>query len=225
MKSIGQKDTLAILGGTFDPPHKAHLTIALEACEKAKINNITLIPCRIPALKSSPSVTAQHRLNMLELASRRYPQIRIDDRELLSNTTSYTVNTLEALKTEMPDSKLFFIIGTDNLLTFEKWHRWQDILGSCHLIVCRRSSKGNISDSAIDTLNNNIKNRIIRDIKQSHHSSAGTIYLADTTLSDISSTDIRRALEEGHDVSKWLEPEVYKYIKQHRLYRQAHNTC
>jgi nicotinate-nucleotide adenylyltransferase len=225
MAISSQINKLAILGGTFDPPHKAHLSIALEACEKAEISNIALLPCRIPALKSSPTVTAQHRLNMLRLAIEQKTGICIDNRELLTHSTSFTINTLEALKAEKPATTLFFIIGTDNLLTFDKWHRWQDILELCHLIVCRRSSDVQYDESSLKDLNNNLRNRLVTDMKQCQLAPAGYIYLADTALSDISSTEIRHALEQGYDVSKWLEPKVYSYIKQHGLYQQTGNTC
>ncbi|MEO0368769.1 MAG: nicotinate-nucleotide adenylyltransferase [Pseudomonadota bacterium] len=213
---------MAILGGTFDPPHKAHVAVALEACEKAGMDKIVFLPCHIPALKSSPKVTPTQRLNMLQLVVEEHPGIDIDGRELLSDTTSYSVNTLEALKAEDPDTTLFFIIGTDNLIMFEKWHRWQDILELCHLIVCRRSDK---DDTPFETLHQDIKRRLIDHIEPCHNASAGYIYLADTKLSDISSTEIRLALAQGRDASTWLEPKVYDYIKQHGLYQGTPNTC
>lgn len=216
---------LAILGGTFDPPHKAHIAVAIEACEKVGINSTVMLPCHIPALKSSPKVTSAHRLNMLRLIADEYASIRIDERELLSDTTSYSVNTLEALKAEFPDTTLFFIIGTDNLITFEKWYRWQDILKLCHLIVCRRIDKSDTLDLPYDALHQDIKGRLTDRIELCQTTSSGYIYLAETRLLDISSTEIRLALEQGHDVSKWLEPKVYDYIKQHGLYQGTPNTC
>jgi nicotinate-nucleotide adenylyltransferase len=216
---------LAILGGTFDPPHTAHLNIATEACNQLGIDDIALLPCHIPPLKSSPSVAVKHRLNMLKLVSESRPGVYIDDRELLTESTSYTINTLEALKTEQPDTKLFFIIGTDNLLTFDKWHRWQDILQFCHLIVCHRNSTTDNKEYSLDELSGTIKKHIITDVKQCQLKASGCIFLAQTTRLDISSTEIRSALEQGHDVSKWLTPEVYNYIKQNRLYQRLHNTC
>ncbi|TDF42358.1 nicotinate-nucleotide adenylyltransferase [Alteromonadaceae bacterium M269] len=225
MSSSVLKDRLAIFGGTFDPPHKTHIQVVEQACQLAGIHHVKVVPCHIPPLKSAPSVTSEHRVNMLQLAIDGKGNFSIDTRELESDVPSYTVNTLKQLKAENPNTTLYFIMGTDNLLSFTRWHQWQEILTLCHLLVCRRNSESNEQTNPIDKLDNEPKKRITQSLEQYESQDSGLIYLADTDINNISSTSVRKLLKHHQDVSEWIEPAVYDYIKHHGLYQDSSNNC
>ena len=103
---------IGILGGTFDPIHFGHLRAALELLEQIPLHEIRLIPCRIPVHRATPLASADARLEMVKLAVENSPLL-IDEREMHHEGPSYSINTLQALRSDYPDASLCMIIGMD----------------------------------------------------------------------------------------------------------------
>ena len=129
---------LAVLGGTFDPIHYGHLRPAREAFDTLRLDELRFIPAARPPHRPPPVAGADQRLQMVELAIRGLPGFRVDDRELRRPGWSYTVLTLETLRAELGGIPLCLLIGMDQFIGFESWHRWQDIPGLAHLVVLNR---------------------------------------------------------------------------------------
>ncbi len=130
---------IGILGGSFDPVHAGHLSIAQLALEELDLEEVLFIPNRIPPHKRlTVHATARQRLHMLRLACECCSPFRIWEGELDRQGPSFTSDTLDILHKQLPDSSFFFIIGTDNLSELPTWHRYNDIISQVTLAVTDR---------------------------------------------------------------------------------------
>ncbi|QOL13861.1 nicotinate-nucleotide adenylyltransferase [Dickeya dianthicola] len=208
----------AYFGGTFDPIHYGHLRPVTALAQEIGLQRVILLPNNVPPHREQPEASASQRKTMVELAVRDNPLFQIDDRELQRVTPSYTIETLEALRAEKgADAPLAFVIGQDSLLTLHRWHRWQEILDYCHLLVCARPGYHRQLDTA--ELETWLTAHQTHTADQLHRRSHGLIYLAHTPLLPISATDIRHRRQQGLGCHDLLPDSVLKYIDTHGLYR------
>ena len=208
----------AYYGGTFDPVHYGHLR-PVEALAKAvALECVTIMPNNVPPHRPQPQASSEQRKAMVELAIAESPLFALDDRELQRETPSYTAETFQQLRVEQGMAQpLAFIIGQDSLLNLPRWHRYEQLLDCCHLLVCRRP--GYAVRMQQEEEQRWLEARLTDDIAQLHQQPAGKIFLADTPLYHISATDIRQRLAQGFRCDDLLPPSVLAYIRQHNLYR------
>ncbi|MCE0488836.1 nicotinate-nucleotide adenylyltransferase [Pantoea sp. Mb-10] len=207
----------ALFGGTFDPIHYGHLRPVEALAQQIGLTEVTLLPNNVPPHRPQPQASAAQRVAMLRCAIHDRPLFNIDTRELERETPSWTVNTLETLRAERGAKQpLGFIIGQDSLLTLAKWHRWQDLLSLCHLLVCKRP--GYPAQMASSEMQQWLEDHLAHDIQQLHAAPAGRIWLADTPLFDISATDIRARRHHGQSCADLLPARVMAYIERAGLY-------
>ena len=128
----------AILGGTFNPPHKGHIGAALKAADEIGVNHVHLMPCKLAPHKSV-GVSESHRVKMIELCAQNNDRLIPELIELTLPSPSYTVKSLRALK-EKSDDTICFFIGADSLYNLDKWYEWEHLLDYCHLVVMRNTS-------------------------------------------------------------------------------------
>lgn len=197
------KDVLVIFGGTFDPIHLGHITPTLQACKSIKAGELLFLPCYIPPHKQAPSVTSEHRLNMVNLVANKLNEsssfpVLVSDYEIQQQGRSYTRLSIEHFAKLYPNKKLMFLIGMDSYLNFTSWYNWQEILGYCQLLVVKRPGY-DIDESQMPEL-----------VLQNRH-------LVDVEELQISSTQIRQASDLSK-ISHLLTDEIIGYIKQHQLY-------
>ena len=114
---------LGVFGGAFDPPHQGHVALAQAAVAHLGLSQLLVVPTGQPTHKRRPLSAARHRLEMCELAFAALPQVMVDPRETLRSGPSYTVDTLEELRREHPQSQLCLLIGQDQALALDHWHR------------------------------------------------------------------------------------------------------
>lgn len=208
----------ALFGGTFDPIHFGHLRPVEALAQQVGLKKVTLLPNNVPPHRPQPEASARQRVEMLCCAIATRPLFDIDTRELERDTPSWTVATLEALRAERgAEQPLGFIIGQDSLLTLAKWHRWQDLLSLCHLLVCQRP--GYATQMETPEMQQWLDVHRAQHAEQLHHSPAGRIWLADTPLFDISATEIRQRRHQGQSCTDLLPDEVIDYIDRAGLYR------
>ena len=196
---------IGIYGGTFAPIHIGHVAAAKAFMEQMKLDYLFVIPAAIPPHKQiDDGDDPIHRLRMCELAFDGVDGVVISDIEIKRGGKSYTYDTLKALS--RPDARLFLLCGTDMVLTFDKWYRFEDIFKLCYPTYVRREK-----DPLLDSM-------IVAKIGE-YYQKYGVMFrkiLVDPI--EISSTEIRNAVKENKDVSGMILPEVEKYIKEHRLY-------
>lgn len=208
----------AFFGGTFDPIHYGHLRPVEALAKDVGLDRVTLLPNHVPPHRPQPEANAQQRLAMVELAIAGNPLFSVDDRELHRTTPSYTVETFETIRKERgAAAPLAFIIGQDSLLSLHKWHRWQDLLHVCHLLVLARP--GYQQQMETPALQRWLEQHQITDATLLSRQPHGFIYLADTPLLEISATEIRQRRHQGISCDDLLPRSVQRYIELQGLYR------
>ncbi|QDG34775.1 nicotinate (nicotinamide) nucleotide adenylyltransferase [Alteromonas mediterranea] len=215
----------AILGGTFNPPHKGHIEAALSAADELGVHEVHLMPCKLAPHKAV-GVSETHRVRMIELCAQTNNRLIPELIELTLPSPSYTVKTLRALK-ENSDDTICFFIGADSLYNLDKWYEWEHLLDYCHLVVMRRDDEEFSPPGAIQAW---LDTHVSDDKNVIHTEPAGKVVLTNTPLYNVSSTEIREVLAsttpadkghvlEGSPAELWLENAVLEYINEHQLYK------
>jgi nicotinate-nucleotide adenylyltransferase len=196
---------IAILGGTFNPIHIAHLKMAEFVYSTGKYDEILFIPTGKPPHKADGThiVSKKHRFNMCILATKETPYFDVSDIELKRKGTSYTVDTLQQLKEENPDNEYSLIIGADSLLNLTKWHNPKQLLKIGKFIVINRPGYENLVSGHINYLVNEYQT---------------SIELLNMPVMPISSSKIRLAILENQSIEGFVPEAVENYINEHHLY-------
>ncbi|MBV6272314.1 nicotinate (nicotinamide) nucleotide adenylyltransferase [Alcaligenaceae bacterium CGII-47] len=194
------KTRIGLLGGSFDPVHRAHIALALAALTALDLTQVQLIPAAQPWQRSPLLASGTDRLRMLELACHNEPRLSINTLELSRQGDTYTIDTLDSLP---KTADYIWILGADQLVNFCSWHRWQDILTRTQLAVAQRPG---ISTSPPPAL------------AQVLEQNGQTLRCIPFEPLDISATKIRQKLANGQAVDDMLDPLVLDYIRAHHLY-------
>ena len=205
---------LAVLGGLFDPVHKGHVSAALFALEFLSVRRLKMIPCHLPNHKVVPATQSEHRLAMLKLATASYPQIEIDQIELERDQVSYSVDTLTELKKR--HSVLVFVLGVDSFNSLPQWHGWQKIMELSHLLVLPRHGS-TLADETLRAVD--IEHRQVHTSEQMLVNTSGKIIFCENFDYDVASSEIRKKITRGDDVSAALDAKVVQYINDNCLYQ------
>ncbi len=207
---------IGVLGGTFDPVHIGHLRSALEVAEVLALDELRLMPNARPPHRDTPQVSAQDRLAMVRCAVEGVPRLSVDARELARDTPSYTIETLELMRAELAASdQLFLLLGWDAFCGLPSWHRWEELLQHCHILVLQRPDA---DVEPPDALRNLLAARTVSD-PQALVGSAGHIAFVWQTPLAVSATQIRQLLASGKSVRFLVPDAVLAYIDAHNLYR------
>ncbi len=196
---------VGIYGGTFAPVHNGHVAAAKAFMEQMKLDYLFIIPTYLPPHKQiERSDDPMFRLKMCELAFEGVDGIVISDSEIRRGGKSYTYDTLKELQRE--NTRLFLLCGTDMVLTFDQWYRFEDILKMCYPVYVRREN---------DAL---LGNRVVAKITEYYQKYGVMFRRIVTDPIPLSSTEIRRAVKEGRDISSMVPAGVEKFIREHGLY-------
>jgi nicotinate-nucleotide adenylyltransferase len=188
---------VGLLGGAFDPPHLGHLICAQYTLEALELDKIVFIPSGDHPFKRGDVVaSAADRLAMTKLSVAGQKTFEVSSIEVERQGITYTIDTIEYVRSEHPDWELYLLVGADNIADFEKWHRYQDILGSVQVVIFRRSTKEAIA-------------------------SPHPFLYPDTPIIDISSTEIRKRVKEGKDIRYLVTANVAEYIESKQLYGRS----
>jgi len=199
---------IGILGGTFNPIHNGHLALGLAAMEQYDLEEVWLMPSKLPPHKSHfAMLSEEHRLAMTELAAQTDARFRASDFELKREGLTYTADTLELLTQEYPDVRFYFIVGGDSLIKFVHWRRPERILELATLLGAGRA--GYEEESV---------NKAAESLREQYP----TADIATVVLPDypISSNEIRAAFFTGTRelVKEFLPEKVWNYLLKNRLY-------
>jgi len=212
-------DMIGVYGGTFDPIHFGHLRPVLDIVESLRINQCHIVPCSVPHHRALPIANSTQRLEMITAAIQDEPRFYLDTRELNRTGISYTIDTLESICLEKnSDSPVCLILGSDAFMKFDKWHRWQDIVKLCHLVVSHRPGwdmeKDLDSNKLTTELTSFVRECGIKDKVELQKYRAGKVIFQSVTQLEISSTNIRALLEKNKSIRYFLPAAVIKIIKQ-----------
>lgn len=189
-----RRKTIGIFGGSFNPVHNGHVTLAKAIVASGEVDEVwlTLSP-QNPLKKSKTLADDVHRLAMLHLAVDGEEGLEVCDVELSLPRPSYTINTLRHLTSERPDCRFRLIVGADNYAVFDRWREHDRLIADYGLIVYPR---------------------------QGFDAEAGEkgVTIVEAPLYDVSSTEIRAAIADGDDFSTMVPSSVADYIKENKLY-------
>ena len=132
---------VALLGGSFDPVHNGHIAMAQAAKSQLGVDEVWFVPARQTPLKDRTLSKASDRLNMLRLVGQEHPDFKICDLELKRNGISYTVDTLETLKSMYPDIEFIWLIGADQADQFDQWKEPEKLLELAQFAVIDRDDR------------------------------------------------------------------------------------
>ena len=210
---------IGLLGGTFNPIHFGHLRLAQELADALQLDEVRFIPSANPPHKNQPSVSVQHRAAMVKIAIADNPLFKLDMRESNRDGASYTIDTLISLREELGGNlSLCLIMGSDAFAKLDSWHRWQELLNYCHIILVQRPSKL-VQTKLSDNLTTLLQDNYTENISDLAEISAGYIHMQAITAQDISATNIREKLASNKSI-KYLAPDnVLAYIQQQNLYK------
>lgn len=211
---------IGVLGGTFDPLHLGHMRAAEVAREAASLDKVVFVPAASPPHKTEGTVAgAHHRTRMVELALRGEAYFELSMIEVERRGPSYTIDTLTELSEGQPDASWFFITGTDAFVEIRTWHRWEELLSGYSFVVHERPgcSIERVAGAIPEALRDQVAEL---PIVRTRANGPRILLLRDTML-DVSSTEIRRAVQRGR-TTRFLVPEVVEeYLRDHRLYEQG----
>jgi nicotinate-nucleotide adenylyltransferase len=180
---------IAIYGGTFDPIHHGHLIVAREALERLGTDEVIFIPARVsPLRKAAPIARDEIRLLMIQAAIENEPGFAVDDCELRRPPPSYTIDTVEQIRSK-GDVTIYCLIGEDNVGELTKWRRFADLEKMVHFIVLDRTGQ-----------------------QPSH------VYPVIHRKIDISATEIRKRVATGRSIQYFVPPAVEQIVRREKLY-------
>ena len=209
---------IGVLGGTFDPVHIGHLRGGLEVAEMMGLDELRLTPNARPPHRDTPQVSAHDRLAMVECAVAGVATLVVDARELQRDKPSYTIDTLELMRAEMAaDDQLFLLLGWDAFCGLPTWHRWEELLQHCHILVLQRPDA---DSEPPDALRNLLAARSVSDPLALKGPGGQIAFVWQTPLA-VSATQIRQLLASGKSVRFLVPDAVLAYIDAHGLYRAS----
>ena len=200
---------IGIYGGTFSPPHLGHVAAAKAFMEQMWLDVLYIMPTGTPPHKAA-AVTASpmERLAMCERAFSSLEGVIISDIELRRVGESYTVDTLRQIaQNATDDSRLFLLMGTDKLLTLDKWYGVEDIFQLCYPVYMRREAADPVLDG-----------QIIKQIETLHKRYGKVVRRIVGDPLPISSTKVRAMVSAGKSIQGLVPASVEQYIHDHNLY-------
>ncbi len=196
---------IGILGGSFNPPHLAHLVCASQAAAQLGLDRVLLTPVAAPPHKQSEQDPGPVvRLELCRLAIEGDDRLGVCDLEVLRGGPSYTVDTLRELHARTPEDHLTFIVGGDIALGLPSWHEPEAVLGLARLAVAERSGAG--------------REEIAGTLEKRFGDGAAPLFF-DMPRLDISSSQIRRRVAQGDPIRYLVPDRVAEHIARGRLYR------
>jgi len=191
---------IGIFGGTFNPPHVAHVSIAKRAIEQLDLDKLLVFPCGQPPHKFC-SVPKNVRAELSRLAFSDLNKAELDEFELNKVGKSFTVETVAYVKDKYPLAELFLIVGGDSLRDLDKWREPRSLCADCTLVVAARPGSDLMSSA-----------------ERARQNYSAKIKFLNVDEDDVSSTEIRLKRQFCFDFERYVPEKVAEYINQKNLY-------
>ena len=189
---------IGILGGAFDPPHNAHVAMAEAALAQFSLDELRVIPTGDAWHKPRDLSSGVHRAEMARLAFGHLSKVKIDEIELCRQGPSYTIDTLRALKDQLPEAQLFLFIGADQGKSLATWREIKEIAQSAIICVAEREIPG-LPESVVPS--HDIPTQALKLPVLPH-----------------SATQVRARVAQGQTIDTLVPKPVALYIQCHHLY-------
>lgn len=197
-----------MLGGTFDPVHCGHLALARSARSFLQLEQLLLVPAKLPPHRDTPHATEQQRLQMLQLAVADEQGLVVDDMELRRQGPSYSLLSVLQLQERLPATLPLLVLGWDSFVSLSSWHRWQELVSrSAFLVFARAGHQQELPAVLAGSLQ-----------PAEFPGRPGQYCCRRDPLPDVSSTAVRQRLASNQPVDTMLPPAVVEYIHAEGLY-------
>lgn len=198
---------VGIFGGSFDPIHYGHVYLAIKAKEELDLDRVIFIPAKLQPFKLDRTpADGMMRVEMIEASISHYDGATVSMYELNKDEISYTYNTLEYFQKELgEDAKLYFITGTDSLLTLDTWYMADEMLRKYNFIV---GSRPGYKEAELEAKIAEITEKYGCEVIKIHNNQV-----------DVSSSEIRERVKNSQSLDGLVNPKVERYINEHGLYR------
>jgi nicotinate-nucleotide adenylyltransferase len=200
---------IVLIGGTFDPIHLGHTTVASAAAKYIGADKTIFIPAKISPLKGFlPMASDKDRLKMTELAIAEKQNFSVSSCELDRDAPSFTLDTVRYfMDLYGQEAQIYWLIGADGINDLVHWYKIIELIDLCNIAAMYRAGCKKPDFSKFENIWGTER---INKLQQN---------VIPTPLIDISSTEVRRRLAAGEDVSQMLNPAVVEYIYKHGLYK------
>lgn len=197
---------IGILGGSFDPFHNGHLSIAKAAMKECGLAKVILLPTRVQPFKVGRKMAAEEdRVNMVKLIAQKNQNFAVSTMEAFGKEVSYTYDTLKALSREYPNDRFHFILGTDSFLSLEDWYKGRQLLSDFAFIVGVRPGYK--------------ESETLEKVKTFQEHYGAKIRILHNRIIEVSSTEIKENIKGGRDIRQMVPYEIERYIHEHGLYQ------
>ncbi len=205
---MSKKKKVGVYGGTFSPPHIGHVSAAIAFIEQEKLDELIIIPTYQPPHKErEKGATPMQRLEMCKLSFSHVKGVSVSDMEIERKGKSYTYLTLSELISERNDIRPVFLCGTDMILTFDEWYRFEDIFKMADIVYIRRENDELITEQIKSKTQEYVSkyNANVRELR--------------TEPINISSTELREMIRKNQNTSAYLNKETEEYIRKWNIYQ------
>ena len=206
------KKRIGIYGGAFDPFHYGHLKPVDEIFSFHSLDAIHFVPTNIANSDKIIHASQSDRLQMLKIGLENEAYI-VDDREIDRQGISYTIDTIRSISKEYDNATIYLIVGLDLISTIEKWKGFNEIIKSSNIIISSR-----MTENHNVILSKQLKSLISTDLGIFHSQSYGKIYIQETSMVDISSTEIRDRLKNNLKISNLVPQTLEEWLLQKKIY-------
>ena len=210
MKKRSKLKRVGIFGGSFDPPHLAHLVMAQDAFEWLGLSEVLFIPAaQAPHKQGRKQASAQERLDMMRLAVKGDARFLVSDMEIQRGGISYTIDTVQELCDRESDTEWVLLMGADSFAELDRWHRAGELVELCQIGVFLRPGERAVKE-------------ILEGLRFTEFQKSKLVSAEIRThLLEISSTEIRDRVARGASIHYLVPAEVEAYIQEHNLYRDG----
>ncbi|MFK7956074.1 MAG: nicotinate-nucleotide adenylyltransferase [Lysobacterales bacterium] len=211
---VGSHSLRVLLGGTFNPVHYGHLSVASQMAWQLNAPVHLVLSAR-PPHRSETVVSAEQRWEMLKLAVRGHDQLIADRRELDRDGPSFMVDTLEGFHSEYPGGSVALALGSDAAAQLDTWHRADSLAQWCHLVLIQRPGvRSQVSEKMLESLGFLVTEKR-RDLSNSQ---AGLCFKMSSVALEISATAVRQMIASGGPIRYMTPPAVVDYVSAAGLY-------
>lgn len=230
---------IGVLGGSFNPPHNDHIRIAEYIRNRLDLDLFLIVPNALPPHKDTCHVEFSHRRRMLQILTEKHSALQISDLEKDPNVPHYTIDLIDKIKSEYPQSAVFFCMGMDSLIYLDKWRNGLDITDKCNIVVIGR--KGYSVDDSNPEVKDYLKTHAVYEsdsaFSEKLNEEKGNCFLLKECFNDVSSSKIRQEFEEYYKTAEqhmdlaeyadkfpysltYLDRGIIEYIVKNSLYRK-----
>lgn len=194
---------IGLFGSSFNPLHIGHLAMADQAIERLGLDKLLLIPTKNPYHKKVDLLDFESRLSFCRLEAEMNEKLEVSDIESRIEGASYTYDVLLKLREIYPTDDLFFIMGSDSLINFHTWYKYEELIKMAKFVIFKRPDDLDISG-----------------LIEVYEARGMKIYYYDDLQMQVSSTFIRKSIKEGKSVRYLLTDALLNYIKEKGYYEE-----